>query len=466
MTDLLTDIVNVVVSSNVAAISQAGFRSMLHIGEFATSVFPERLRRYAGVSEVAEDFATTSAVYKAAQAAFSDPNDIHVEVFAVGRRVPGTAQEHEVAVTAPTSGAGTIALEVDGVEFAAIDIDAGTSDDDAATALAAAVNENAADHPFVATVATDTVTLVSQYGANEYAVTSTVTGTATAAAVSESVSAAASAETIADVLNAIELVDDDFFGITMTSTRQADATGLAAWLQSHLTKRVGAVRLNDPDADGALDASSTTDTAYVLANGSYSQIASFFHPSPWTFPDVRAMGGRLGVDPDEQATTWAHYQMSGISPYRLSTTHRSALNAKHCNHYVVAGGRGTILEGVLADGEFIDIAVSEAWIQARVRERVFGKIAGAVAGGGKLGYDDGGAKVLEAELRGVMSDAIDAGHVIGPDEDETLGPVFHTPRRSTIASATAATREYPEITCDAYWKGAIHRANFRVTMTV
>lgn len=83
----LSDIVNVVITRNTQGIPEPGFGVMMILG--SSQRFPERIRFYSSIDEVAGDFQPTDPEYIAAQDALSQP--IRPSQIAIGRRAMDSA---------------------------------------------------------------------------------------------------------------------------------------------------------------------------------------------------------------------------------------------------------------------------------------------------------------------------------------------------------------------------------------
>lgn len=170
----LSDHVSLTISQDTLGVARAGFGVPMILS--ATASFPERIRFYNSLADVAEDFAsTTGPEYLAAQAIFSQQP--HPERIAIGRSALPPTQKYEITVAAVrNSHLYSIGVKGDGVtaDDAEYTSDSSATQQEIAnglkTALNAVTGKNytaafpalvVADVEFTATHGTETITLAS-----------------------------------------------------------------------------------------------------------------------------------------------------------------------------------------------------------------------------------------------------------------------------------------------------------------
>lgn len=463
----LSEIVEVVITKDSATVPRQAFGIVALLADLPALVFPERRRSFSSPDELVKNhpMLVGSAVYRAAKALYSDPS-FQPDYFVVVRRNvdwdPATSENlgsmFSIALSrGSTPEPGSVVIEIDGVPVAEATYLPTTDVEDIEADLIKSFEKSGV--PFYIGYNQNLLTIEMSADSSTYVVSVDTTGDVTATVTTPSTPPPPD-EVLSTVMAEAYEQNPDFLGVGLVSNKVLDINEMASWVAGK--RLMFHYRFNDPDGTGATSDASTNDIAAQMQGLAHKNIAGFYHSHSWLYAELAMLGPRINTDPDERATTWALYSPAGIPApwYALGqTTAIQALKAKNANSFQRLGGRTVCLEGVSADGEYIDITFSEFWLESRLQERVFGRIQGAIQGGEKLGYDDTGASVLEAELRGQIQDAIRTNHVSASPE-----PVYYTPPRSSISAQTAATREYPAITATCQWKGAIHRAKFRITM--
>lgn len=461
----MSEIIEVVITSETPTIETTAFAYLVFIAEMTEAEQPGKTATFARNSDVAEVFPNAyHPVRQAANAAFSDTN-FKPEQFISVRRTPGTSEIHAFEMArggAPVDG--DIVFAVDGIDIVTVPYSDTDTAEAVADKLAAGVNELTA-HPFRATVVEETGTFFvlfeSQFGSNEYDVELTITGDVTATVdAAKSEDAVASAESIADVLAELGELGVSFFGVSMLSTRPADIASLAEELQG--TPLLGAVRKNDPEGDEETDAEAVDHPYYNLKAAGYRDLMMYSHPEPWRFPELRNFAPTISINPDEQASTFALRSPAGLQRRRYANPRASseaAMRAGNVNFFRRDFGVVTLWEGTVPNGDYGDIVFSEKWLTARMKERGFALIQGAVQSGSKIPYDDDGAAALESEIRGMVQDAIGAGHVTA-----SIDPEYQVPSRADIPTAQVQSRNFPPVIVTAHWAGAVHSAQFRFVL--
>lgn len=257
---------------------------------------------------------------------------------------------------------------------------------------------------------------------------------------------------VAASLAAIVAENSSWYGLVVDQAMISEAEDIAAWVEAN--KRLAFYWTTDANVP---DATKTTDVASVLKGKAYDRAVTIWHPTPTTgadYPDAAWMGEGFPYDPG--TSTWAYKTLSGITADKVSGTQETALQGKNCNYYSEVGGVNITQEGKVASGEWIDIIIGTDWIEARLREAVYG----ALVNNRKIPYDDSGITIIEGLVKSVLSQAASAG-ILQADSIEVTVPKY-----KNISQADKLARKLPDVKFTALYQGAIHRTTINGTISV
>ena len=256
---------------------------------------------------------------------------------------------------------------------------------------------------------------------------------------------------IAESLDTISAEDDDWYGLMLVSRVAADVTGAAAWTQAR-SKIFGTAS----EAAAVLDATSNGDIAATLKTSGHSRTFVIYHASAATiYPEAAWFGTQLPTDPG--SSTWAFKDLEGIPVSSLSLAQRTAVLDKNANTFELRAGSRITREGKMASGEYIDIIRGIDWLEARLTERIFGRLVNAP----KIPYTDAGVAIIEGEIRAQLDQAIAQG-VLAVDPE----PAISTPLVSQVSANDRANRMLPNVTFTATLQGAVQSININGIVTI
>lgn len=429
----ISDIVNVQITRETAAVSQRGFGIMMVLG--VHKKFNERIRYYQNADDVLLDgFSSNDPEYLAVNAAFSqNPRPVFV---AIGRRSVDSVNIEIVDA-------------VDGNDYTVVINDEefthtagpGDSVEDIAAALVGLIN--AGDEPVTATDNNDGTLTIDADVANE-AYTINVMG-------DMEIDALIASDTIANDLTAVNESDDDWYGVVITSRVEQDVLDTAAWVESRV--KLFGTASNDVDLKNP---GSTGDIASQLKDLNYARTFSLYHDqTDELYPEAAWFGKQLPTDPG--STTWAFKTLAGVPVVNLNSNERLAILNKNASTYEERAGVSITFEGKIAEGDYIDVIRGVDWLTARIQERIFFRLCNNL----KIPYTDGGVAIIESELRAQLNDAI-ARNVIAADPE----PVITVPLVRDVNPNDRANRILPDVNFTATLAGAIHRVEINGTVSI
>ncbi len=427
-------IVNVTVTRQTKAVSQAGFGVMMILGTHKR--FNELIKFYNELTEMVVDgFATTDDEYIAANAALAQ--NPRPEKIAVGRRHANQVgvdcnfdvQDntlYRITISSPT---------VADVNFD-FTSDASATDNEIAAGLQALI-PGASGLSVTCTDDLDgTITIDSAVSGDIFTVALSANLAQEALTATEAPEAAGTA---------IRLVDDDWYATVLTSRTQAEVESYALWVESN--DKLFGTASSDANIINTTDAADTTTIASVLKAAAYDHTSLMYHDAPATFPDAAFFGRQLPTDPG--STSWAFKTLIGISNVIMTSTQTKNAHDKKVNTYTVKGGVNITFEGWVSSGEFIDIIRGIDWTIARISERILSKKVNLP----KIPGTDAGIGIIEAEVRAQLAEGVSVGLFTNDP-----APIVTVPLQSARSDADKLSRTLNDVTFEATLSGAIHHS--------
>jgi len=427
---VLDDVATVVITTGTKTPTRAGFGFPLIAGY--TDVFPERVRSYTSLAAMVSDgFATTDLVYKAANKTFSQ-NPSPTKIY-VGRCANTEKMKMKITPHASPLALTDYIVYLNGLEAkytsdatpTVAEITAGLKTAIDALGENVTTTDNSTDLDVEADSVADQFTLYAQFfnylGLNDI----TPDGS----------------PGIANDLAAIQIENDDWYGLVTTNQGKAVITAAAAWAEAQ-TKIYFATT---PDQDVLVTGSS--DIASVLSAASYGRTALMWHPRNDQFAGAAWAG--VGLPQDPGSITWKYKTLAGVTYSELNSTQIGYLRAKVCNFYNRLAGISITQDGKVSDDEWIDVVRGIDWTKVRVQENVFGALANAK----KIPFTDKGAGVIQATVKAVLLEGV--GNDLYAADPE---PTVTVPKVADVSAADKADRLLPDVEFTATLAGAIHTA--------
>lgn len=449
----LSDIVNVVVSTQNPGVTQAGFGVPLITS--ASASWAERVRTYANIAGVGADFATTTPEYLAANAIFSqNPRLTQIKI---GRLANKPTQ---VSVVKVTSVINTTAYVVHffsaGVEqTATYTSDNTATNDEIAAGLASAINALAAPAPNATAVAT------GPGGSQVCTVTGNAAGNWFCVDINDpnllAVHETGTDAGVAADLDAINNEDNGWYGLISLFKSDATVAAAAGWVENN-------TKLYTPALCGTEIATvvdgSATDEAHALKAAARARTGAFFHPRGWEFADAAEMGKFFVVSPG--GDNWRLKTLSGVTPgwsngQQYTQTQITNIKAKRANFYYILGGVNVIGgNGTVAANEYIDVVRGIDWWTARVSER----LANLLIQSNKVPFTDAGIALVVTEVAAQNTEGIDAGLIAASPR-----PTVTAPLAANISSADKQLRQLLNVNTVWTLAGAINFLQVNATVT-
>lgn len=425
----LTDIIEINISRETAAVAQTNFNIPLFIS--AHTNFKERARVYSSLLAVATDFAPTDSAYIAATKLFGQ--ELVPSKIVIGRRqVPGAT----VSVGTVTIGA-TYTMTVNDQAYNYVAIAADTAIK-IATGLKNAYNVTPQAGVGITDNLDGTVTLAASVDWS-LKVSSNLTKTAQL-----------SVESWATAGTAVAVANNTWYAAAIESHVTADVLAFAAWIEGQ--KKI----FGTSSAGTDIKTSVTTDLFSQLKALGYQRTFGIYSATANTeFPECALIGYQLQEQPG--SNTWEYKTLSGVSVSAITDTESTNIKTKSGLTYESIGGASSTVNTKMFGGEWIDVMVFVDWFQARMTERLWFRMKNSK----KIPYTDAGAAIIESEIRAQLNDGIRAGGLAtSPAPTVTIPPVL------AVSPNLRAQRIFEGIKFEARLAGAIHFVKIAGTVTV
>lgn len=449
----LADFATVTITSATRTPTRAGFGTPLVLGYH--TAWPDRIRTYQNLTDLTADGITSTGVgaatYWTAAAIFAQ--NPRVKQIKVGRRTNAWTQVMKLVVTTATAGTvykfsiGPIGGAATAFQYT---VPGASSVAATVTALKALVD---AAGLAITTSSVDTNTTL-QCTANVAGQMFVYSGRNPELQIFDATAAPAA---ITTDLDACRVADDDWFGIHLDSSSKAECLLVAPWAETQI--KVFFASTSDTE-NGTVGVAST-----LLKQ---LKAAAYTNTSAWvdgavcpSFLGAGIMGEEFPYDPGTDTGTYHGKTVAGVTVDAPSSTFEGEVAAQNGNTYTTVLGLNVTQNGKTPSGEFIDTVIGKHWLTARLKEAIFG----VIAGNRRVPYTNGGIAMLRGTVLGVLKRA--QGSKAKPGFlDPEVDPIVTAPLVEEVDPLDRAARIFPDLSFSARMSGAIHKAALTGTISV
>lgn len=430
MANDLNDVVRVVIFDETTAIATESFQIPLVLTTHTR--FSERTRTYTTISEVGEDFPSTSNTYIIASKLFGQSGVLGAmpPSIVVGRR-----QVDEVVLTPVVANNTTYTVTINGTAY-------NFTSDGTATAAEITLGLDTA-------IGTPTgITVTDNIGTLTVAVTTP--GTAWSITTSSNLTQVNTAptETWVEALEEVEQENDTWYMLISETQLTADQEALSDAIQAR-DKIYGL-----SSADTVAPTTGITDIGYKLNAKNNNRTFGVYLPTAATeFPEAAWAGSQLAVTPG--ANDWDFKRASGVTRSNLTSTQKTNLQEKNWNYYHRKGGVDIFQNGDMFGGQYIDVTIGKDWLKARLQEGIYFRIINSL----KIPMTDPGLLIVENEIRSVLSLAESNGLI-------DRGWTVETPPVLSIPANLRAQRAAGVFVIRARLQGSVRFVDLEVFLSV
>ena len=430
--------VQVSISLETGFIQRASFGVPMFIG--AHNYFTDRVRTYASLKEVGEDFPANSEEYIAAQGAFTQ--DPIINQIKIGRRDTDVTTITPDAVTSAGQTFIVSVVGTDGNELIATFTSVTGSE--TATEIVSSWQGDLAGLVGVTVGGTDTLTL-TKTGVELYAVSTVTRATARSTA----------SEAPSDLLAAIFEVDNEWYFVTAHDHTPSFVAAMSLAVES-LEKQYW-VTTQEQDSITTAYTEASTDALGQLANTGYLRSYGWWNDEADTmFPELAyvcrlaAYGAGKGVVANKVIKGAGEFAKNADGN-ELTTTQKKNLVDRNAG-FAESLGQFTVTNsqsGKSGGGEWADVIRNRDYLKDSITVAYQNYMSQQpITGYTQVGIDKL-YSIMDTEMsRHVSTDKVD--NVLDSDNPYVL----YFPKASDVDAATKATRTY-SFTFDAYLAGAI-----------
>lgn len=438
----LSDHVSLTITNASVGVPRAGFGIPLILS--CNAAFSERVRSYNAIEDVADDFASTTPEYLAAQAMFSQsPKPTTVMIGrAVGKptmryKITASTVEslhvYKLLVSGPGITTTTVTYTADGT----------ASDAEVAAGLVSALN-GVTGKNYTASGSSSPIAVTGDAAGNWFSIESLEP-----TYLKIELDHAEPATTIATDLTNIRAENDSWYAL-YTLYNSDDYVKKTAAAIEPLKKIYNADLVM---SESATLADGGGDTGDDLQGLNYDRTFTTYHPSPAAMNGASWMGSRLPYEPG--SATWKFARPNGQTAVNLTSTQATNLVAKNINFLQTTAGIDIMREGVMVGGEYIDKIRDLDWLEDEVTKSVFEVLAGVA----RVPMTNAGIAMIENALRGALKRAFNKG-VIDADF------VITVPKITDISAGNRAIRLLPDVKFSCRMQGAVHSVQITGVVSV
>lgn len=392
----IDSIIQITITRETTAIATASFNIPLVLANLTN--FSERTRTYTDIDAVAEDFRSTSNVYKMAERLFGQSLGKPPSIV-VGRR-----QVDAVNGSIPTVVVGQVySVTINGTSYSYTAASGNT-----ATIIATALKTAYQASPITGITFTDNLN-----GTFKIAVSALGTAWSVDSSTNIVLVHDVPTETWTAALDAVTDSNNNWYQLNAEVHTKTEQLQLADAIQSR--HKIYLTSTQDVNAT----ASTTTDVIAAGKAAGYTRTSIVYSPEADSrFPEAAWAGGMLPQVPG--SASWNFKQGTGVTTVPasliLSDTARSNLRSKNGNMFTTVAGVNIFQDGVMLDGRpMSEITISD-WIYARMQEQIYFRLINML----KIPFTRSGFAVIENEMRSVLQQAqangaIDTFSVTSPD---------------------------------------------------
>ena len=439
MSTQIDDIVVVNITRETAKLAITGFDTALIFG--IHNRFAESYRTYTDIEEVEEDFETTDEEWKAANALFAQDNS--PESIVIGKRAANVAQVNVITVTAEDSHDYNLTINSSSYDFT--------------SGIGATAISIAASLISLASAGSEPVSFTNNLDGT-YDIEADISGDSFTISVDDNQSSSNTVENVSVITELADLREeyDDWYALIVcrraTEAQQIqDIKQVAAWVESKLILYGTAID------EANMITSSTDDIATYLKNRAYDRTFIFYSTDEEDYPEAAAFGVLLPNDPGTDNITLKFKTLSGIAVDTLSSTATTQLAAKYANYYETVAGINMISsEAIVSSNEYIDVIYFVDWLQTRIAEGIFLRLANA----DKIPFTTQGIDVIVNEIMFWLERGVDAGGLVEGTS------IVTPPDIEDIPTTEKAIRYFNNVRFEAELAGAIHKVRVVGKLTV
>lgn len=476
----VSGVVNVTVNMAPKAASTRNFGACLIVGSSDVIDVEERIRSYSDITEVAEDFGTSTPEYLAAVAFLAQnpkPSAVQIGRWSISPssgvlrgRVLSQSEQTISNFTSITDGAMTIRIDGSEVTLSAVNLQDASNLDAVAEKVTAALQSKG----------------TCQWDTTRFTIKSVSTGTT-------STVGTVSSTPLSKALG-LDAGTVSVGGIEKESLTDALATFMdfPTWYMAYVAALhtdedvLAASALIEASNPGCIIGFTTSDTkeidpasedslgAKLKALGNNRTMLMYSSTSQHACASVMGRMSTVNFEGSNTTITLKFKQCPGVAAENLRTSQGAALSGNNVNVFAAYNNDTSILqEGVMCGGWYIDEIHGLDWLQSRVQTDVWNLLYTSTT---KVGQDETGIESLVSTVSRSLDQAVSNGLVapgvwngdafgsLKKGDTLTTGYYVYVQPLEEQAQSEREARKAPPVQIAAKLKGAIHFVDVAITV--
>ncbi len=238
--------------------------------------------------------------------------------------------------------------------------------------------------------------------------------------------------------NRIKNINNDFYAVLVIDIESADLLTLAQAIEADSKiLAVGGNYIAFPDDLKDLKALKLFRTFFINTDVDDEDGDLQALEAAW-------LGRMLPTQPG--SSTWAYKELKSVIASDYSSSEISSLESDNANYYTTLGGLGTTLNGVMVNGEYIDIIRGLDWLDNLMKTNILTLFQTNP----KIPYTNNGIGLIENSVRASLDEAV-SNNVINDDY------IVTTPDSADVSLTDKAARTLRNVNFTATLTGAIQR---------
>lgn len=247
----------------------------------------------------------------------------------------------------------------------------------------------------------------------------------------------------------------DWYGMVIDSRVKADIWYAATFAEAN--EKMFFCQTSDADvktaaADNVLD---------YLRDQALQRTACAWHHGDTEWLDMGWLAAYLSADPDTTTTIAAYKTIVGITPNEptdVDATEKAIIEGQNGNIYLTFFGVNCINDGILVNGDFIDVLLAYDWLKARVAENIAQLKLDTAALNSKIPYTQAGIDMVANQVRAILDKGEGIGHFVAGSS------TLDVPTRASISSADVLAREFNDLKAETLLTGAIQKSTINIAV--
>ena len=251
-------------------------------------------------------------------------------------------------------------------------------------------------------------------------------------------------ETLTAAWAAIQDEDDDFYGVGLYTSGEAEVLEMAALVEA--SSKIFGVTSSDSSIKSGLAGNLALD----LAPFSRTFLCGSNDDTIYATA-MAAMGYKFAHAPG--ASTWMFSQLQSVPTQTLTPSEKATMHGQFANTLTKVGGYTILETGTMGNGEFIDIIRGVDWLHDRMSERILRIMV--VEG---VSISTGGIAQIESAIMAQLEEAVRVGFL--------LSYTVTAPLLGDISAPDRAARKLSGFKFEAVLDASAHSAVVRGAVVV